>query len=208
MRTPHGKQHPKLIDLGGCFSWGVLFPRAHNLETTHKEEPSGEGGFLRSIWGDRNAYIYISGIIARRVALGSATMWDTVLPLLPSHLLHSTRWSDRYVNMYISATIALSVVLGSATMLDAFGIYTFLPLLPSDLQMCDSVTLIYSAVHVGVAYIPMGWLRLVDSLKLYVFFAKEPYKRHDILQKETYICKVYMEWRMCLYVYCGGGVHT
>jgi len=29
----------------------------------------------------------------------------------------------------------------------------------------------------------MGWLRLVGSLKLYVSFAKEPYKRDDILQK-------------------------
>jgi len=27
----------------------------------------------------------------------------------------------------------------------------------------------------------MGWLRLVGSLKLYVFLAKEPYKRDDIL---------------------------
>jgi len=29
----------------------------------------------------------------------------------------------------------------------------------------------------------MGWLRLVGSLKLQVCFAKEPYKRDDILQK-------------------------
>ena len=29
----------------------------------------------------------------------------------------------------------------------------------------------------------MGWLRLVGSLKLYVSFAKEPYKRDYILQK-------------------------
>jgi len=29
----------------------------------------------------------------------------------------------------------------------------------------------------------MGWLRLVGSLKLYVSFAKEPYKSDDILQK-------------------------
>ena len=31
-----------------------------------------------------------------------------------------------------------------------------------------------------------GWLRLVGSLKLYVSFAKEPYQRYYILQKETY----------------------
>ena len=29
----------------------------------------------------------------------------------------------------------------------------------------------------------MGWLRLVGSLKCWVSFAKEPYKRDDILQK-------------------------
>jgi len=33
--------------------------------------------------------------------------------------------------------------------------------------------------------IPVGWLRLVGSLKLYVSFAKEPFKRDDILQKRS-----------------------
>ena len=32
----------------------------------------------------------------------------------------------------------------------------------------------------------MGWLRLVGSLKLQVSFAKEPYKKDNILQKKTY----------------------
>ena len=31
-----------------------------------------------------------------------------------------------------------------------------------------------------------GWLWLVGSFKLYVSFAKEPYKRDDVLQKKTY----------------------
>jgi len=35
----------------------------------------------------------------------------------------------------------------------------------------------------------MGWLRLVGSLKLYVSFAKEPYKRNDILQKRPIILR-------------------
>jgi len=30
----------------------------------------------------------------------------------------------------------------------------------------------------------MEWLRLVGSLKLYVSFAKKPYKTYDILQKK------------------------
>ena len=37
----------------------------------------------------------------------------------------------------------------------------------------------------------MGWLRLVGSLKLYVSFAKEPYKRDDILQKRPVILRAY-----------------
>jgi len=35
----------------------------------------------------------------------------------------------------------------------------------------------------------MGWLRLVGSLKLQVSFAKEPYKRDDILQKRSIILR-------------------
>ena len=35
----------------------------------------------------------------------------------------------------------------------------------------------------------MGWLRLVGSLKLQVSFAKEPYKRNDILQKRPIILR-------------------
>jgi len=35
----------------------------------------------------------------------------------------------------------------------------------------------------------MGWLRLVGSLKLHVSFAKEPYKRDDILQKTPIILR-------------------
>ena len=35
----------------------------------------------------------------------------------------------------------------------------------------------------------MGWLRLVGSLKFYVSFAKEPYKRDYILQKRPIILK-------------------
>jgi len=35
----------------------------------------------------------------------------------------------------------------------------------------------------NIAYTDMGWLQWVGSLKLQVSFAKEPYKRDDILQK-------------------------
>jgi len=46
---------------------------------------------------------------------------------------------------------------------------------------------------IEIIYI-MGWLRLVGSLKLWVSFAKEPYKRDDILQKRPII------WRSLLIV--------
>jgi len=36
---------------------------------------------------------------------------------------------------------------------------------------------------------PMGWLRLVGSLKLQVSFVKETYKRDDILQKRPIILR-------------------
>jgi len=36
----------------------------------------------------------------------------------------------------------------------------------------------------------MEWLRLVGSEKLYVSFAKEPYKRDDILQKRPVITSI------------------
>ena len=62
----------------------------------------------------------------------------------------------------------------------------------------------------------MGWLRLVGSLKLQVSFAKEPYKRDDILQKRPIIlmsllivaipyfdqCVVKICWVCCQYLSC------
>ena len=43
-------------------------------------------------------------------------------------------------------------------------------------------------------YDAMGWLRLVGSLILQVSFAKETYKKDDILQKTTWhlVCHVIM----------------
>jgi len=36
----------------------------------------------------------------------------------------------------------------------------------------------------------MGWLRVVGSIKLYVSFANETYKRDDILQKRPMILSI------------------
>jgi len=57
----------------------------------------------------------------------------------------------------------------------------------------DAYTYTYVCIHVCVYRIPgMGWLRLVGSLKLQVSFAKEPYKRDDILQKRPIILCMHM----------------
>jgi len=56
-------------------------------------------------------------------------------------------------------------------------------------------TLQHTATHsddesqIWIAAMYMGWLRLVNTLKLYVSFAKEPYKKDDILQKRPIILR-------------------
>jgi len=57
-------------------------------------------------------------------------------------------------------------------------------------------TIMYTYIYIQI-YIPcfcilflaMEWLRLVDSFKLKVSFAKEPYKRDYILQKRPMILR-------------------
>ena len=57
---------------------------------------------------------------------------------------------------------------------------------------------IYTYIHMYVyvlinwlhASSAMGWLRAVGSIKLQVSFAKEPYKRDDILQKRPIILSI------------------
>ena len=54
---------------------------------------------------------------------------------------------------------------------------------------------IYIPIHVYMScyflhYYDMGWLQLVGSIKLQVSFAKEPYKRDDILQKRPIILSI------------------
>jgi len=51
-------------------------------------------------------------------------------------------------------------------------------------------------IHFEIIY--MGWLRLVGYLKLQVSFAKEPYKRDDILHKRP---KVESGDSACTYIY-------
>jgi len=71
-------------------------------------------------------------------------------------------------------------------------------------QSLNIYTTLYSASHISASsinnlyfnnlsitalHVHMGWLWLVGSLKLQVSFAKEPYKRDDILQKRPVILR-------------------
>jgi len=54
-----------------------------------------------------------------------------------------------------------------------------------------SLLIIATPYHIKTeAHANMGWLRLVGSLKIQVSFAKEPYKRYDILQKRPMILSI------------------
>jgi len=63
--------------------------------------------------------------------------------------------------------------------------YTFME---RDIYMCVWYTScdVCDIPHASSSY-PMGWLRSVGLIKLYVSFANEPYKRDDILQKRPII---------------------
>ena len=50
--------------------------------------------------------------------------------------------------------------------------------------------LISSIIYIYTPFTTMGWLWLVGSMKLLVSFAKEPYKRDNILQKRPIILSI------------------
>ena len=55
------------------------------------------------------------------------------------------------------------------------------------LAACTPIWYTYERKTLSRVY--MGWLRLVGALKVQVSFAKEPYKRDDILQKRPIILR-------------------
>jgi len=56
-------------------------------------------------------------------------------------------------------------------------------------------------LHIELATVcHMGWLRLVDSLKLQVSFAKEPYKRDNILRSLLIVATEYLQ--LCITLHC------
>ena len=72
---------------------------------------------------------------------------------------------------------------------------TFLQMAPRAmgwLRLLGSLKLLsFHLAFLQIAPRDAGWLQLVGSLKLQVSFAKEPYKRDDILQKRPMILKNY-----------------
>ena len=50
-------------------------------------------------------------------------------------------------------------------------------------------TIFTNIISIRIFETTMGWLRLVGALKVQVSFAKEPYKRDDILQKRPIILR-------------------
>ena len=64
---------------------------------------------------------------------------------------------------------------------------SFIHVYPLSLSFSHTRELWYTTSHVHMY--TMGWLRWVGSLKIHVSFAKEPYKRDDILQKRHIILR-------------------
>jgi len=58
----------------------------------------------------------------------------------------------------------------------------------AQMQICATLTDSVGSNENGCH--PMGWLRLVGSIKSQVSFAKEPYKRNCILQKRPIILSI------------------
>jgi len=67
-------------------------------------------------------------------------------------------------------------------------IHIYLNLAHSD-TFVNTLSHTHAQTHKDRAQTHMGWLRLVGSLKLQIYFAKKPYKRDDILQKKPVILR-------------------
>jgi len=67
--------------------------------------------------------------------------------------------------------------------------YNYIDIHINILVFTDVSEFVFIYVHSHLHLVSMGWLRLVGSLKLQVSFAKEPYKRGNILQKRPIILR-------------------
>jgi len=88
-------------------------------------------------------------------------------------------------NNYSSLSPVTSLSLPTTTHLSPFFFFSFSLTINTHRYLCPFL----SPSHNKCTSLPLGWLRLVGSLKLYVSFAKEPYKRDDILQKRPMILR-------------------
>jgi len=99
---------------------------------------------------------------------------------LPERLLRACAvMSDTPTHVSINTHIYIYKYILQLTHVGTNGtcICTYISLLPERL------------LHAFAAMRDMGWIRLVGSLKSQVSFAKEPYKRDDILQKRPIILR-------------------
>jgi len=99
-----------------------------------------------------------------------------------------------YISTYISISVSMYTLQTSPTK-------TVLP--------CKWDQTIHQCYRIHI-YIVMGWLRLVDFLKLWVSFAKEPYKRNDILQKRPIVLRslLIVATPSLIYIYTRTHTHT
>jgi len=93
---------------------------------------------------------------------------------------HTNKWCVSHIQRVISKAIKHQTHMSRGTRIHAYiyYVYTYLSYeQPMLLIWMTQVTHMKDMCHT------MGWLRLVESLKTQVSFAKEPYKRDYILQK-------------------------
>jgi len=108
-------------------------------------------------------YIYICDLTPMHIYTGICTYVLTYIYVCVYMCIHIYVFTNTYVCIYI---------------------YIYIYIYIQDFHtLCVCV-----CIH-ALEYVCMGWLRLVGFLKVKVFFAKEPHKRDDILQKRPIILR-------------------
>jgi len=91
---------------------------------------------------------------------------------------YSHTYMHGYKNTYVYANTHTCIQICIHTNMQTY-IHTYIH---ANIQTC-----IHICIH---AYVDMGWLWLIGSIKFQVSFAKEPYKTDDILQKRPMILSI------------------
>ena len=95
---------------------------------------------------------------------------------------HDSMTCDTYIHIHVCIHVCIHVYV---------YVYIFMYI-----YVCIySCIYIYVCIHVPLHDLRhMGWLQSVASIKLYVSFAKEPYKRDNILQKRPIILSILLTY--------------